>query len=101
MSFRFCANARVDCERGLSLPSRLIGRPMTSPTTFCAVIISASAALSFWNLVRRISKAGLANDQPASHSAVPIVLVPTSRPISRPPFGSASRNCAGETVIIA
>src|SRR3546814_9812491 len=60
---------------------------------------SASAALSFVNLVRVMVCAGLAMVQRASHRARPMVFVPTSNPINRPPVGSTARNSSLAVVI--
>src|SRR3546814_13279515 len=63
--------------------------------------VTFSRSRSAENLPRFISSAAVAIVQPASHSATPIVFVPTSSPISLPPPGRASRKARTVMVIIA
>jgi putative Holliday junction resolvase len=46
------AKARVDCARGPSLPSMLIGSPSTNPTTLRSVAILSRAAVSALKALR-------------------------------------------------
>ena len=55
---RLRAKARTDWVRGLSLPSRLSGRPTTSPAMLSRSMKAVSAARSAVNLVRRMVSAG-------------------------------------------
>jgi len=95
------AKARLDWLRGLSLPSMLMGSPITIPAVGRVASAACNLALSLANLLRTISSAGEAKLHPASQKAVPIVLLPISRPIRTPPSGSASRNSAALVVINA
>src|SRR5690606_29389149 len=52
------------------------------------------------NLPRRIVRSGVAKLHPASHSATPIVFVPTSSPARRPPSGSAAAKSGARVEII-
>src|SRR5690606_21863743 len=97
---RLRAKARTDWVRGLSLPSMLSGSPTTNPTTDCAATSAFSASRSAANFLRMIVLSGVAKLHPASQSAVPIVLVPTSSPARRPPPGSARAKSEGAVVII-
>jgi len=72
-----------------------------TPFTLSDAMSFSSFALSAANFLRWIRVAGLAIVQPESHSAVPIVFVPTSRPSSRQLSGSAARNSAVLVAIIA
>ena len=94
------AKARLDWLRGLSLPSMFSGRPTTMPLVGRVAIAAVSATLSLENLVRLMRSAGDANVQPASQNAVPMVLLPMSRPSRTPPSGNASRKSAMAPKII-
>ena len=79
----------------------LSGRPTTSPATLWAALKALSASRSLVNLLRRMVSAGPAKLQPASHSDKPMVLVPTSRPVSTPASGKAAAKSATDAVIKA
>ena len=79
---------------GCRRPGSINGRPITAPPTSCRstseqsrhVVAKAPAA-------DRVERAG--DDVPRVDSARPIVLVPTSSPISRVPVGTAAFSAAG------
>src|SRR5690348_7704039 len=82
-SSRFFANCRTDWQRGPSVPSIASGQPITKPPTPCFSTCRASAAASSRKRVRRIVSNGVAIVRRVSERAIPIVFVPTSRPIKR------------------
>src|SRR6266404_1656595 len=81
------AKARVDCARGPSLPSMLMGRPSTKPTTLRSLDIASSRAASALNALRWIVSTPVASRRSGSDTATPMVLVPRSRPIRAPRSG--------------
>ena len=84
---RFRAKARVDCARGPSVPSMLIGNPSTIPV---ARRSAASARIRFasrLNRVRAIVSTGAAIRRSGSLTETPTVLLPRSRPSSAPSSG--------------
>src|SRR5882672_1284218 len=83
------ANCRTDWQRGPSLPSMLSGKPIASAMISCFFANSASAARSATSLPRFKVVSGVASMRSASDVATPIVLVPTSRAISRPSGANA------------
>src|SRR6266404_1243249 len=81
------AKARVDCARGPSLPSMLMGRPSTKPTALRSPDIASSRAASALNALRWIVSTPVASRRSGSDTATPMVLVPRSRPIRAPRSG--------------
>ena len=83
------AKARVDCARGPSEPSMLIGRPSTKPAARRSAA-SARTALRVGRegLARSTVVTPVASRRSGSLTATPMVLVPRSRPISAPRAGS-------------
>ena len=68
---------------------------MTSPPAPWVSASEKSRAISSANRRRRIVSSGVAMTRRVSDKATPIVLVPTSSPISRMPAGTASRSSTG------
>jgi hypothetical protein len=87
---RLRAKARVDWQRGPSVPSMLSGNPITSPAISRARAISISRPASAVNFVRRTVSSGEATDRIRSDTATPIVFSPKSRPMRAPTAGSAA-----------
>src|SRR5438874_3358837 len=84
---KFRAKARVDCARGPSLPSMLMGRPSTKPTALRSPDIESSRAASALNALRWMVSTPVASRRSGSDTATPMVLVPRSRPIRAPRSG--------------
>src|SRR5262249_54185787 len=86
--------ARVDCARGPSLPSMLIGSPSTNPAAFRSEAIASSRAASSLNALRWMVSTPVASLRSGSETATPMVLVPRSRPTSAPRAG----HCWGASI---
>src|SRR5882762_5128860 len=83
------AKARVDCARGPSLPSMLIGRPSTMPTAERSAASPSSVFASAVKALRWMVVTPAARRRSGSLDATPMVLVPRSSPISAPRAGSS------------
>ena len=81
------AKARVDCARGPSLPSMLMGSPSTKPTALRSPDIASSRAASALNALRWSVSTPVASRRSGSETATPMVLVPRSRPTRAPRSG--------------
>ena len=77
---RLRAKARLDWQRGPSVPSMFTGRPMTTPPAERLSMSLNRALASSVNLVLRINSSGVATVRVASLTATPIVFSPRSRP---------------------
>jgi len=80
---KFRAKARVDWQRGPSVPSMLTGSPSTMRPMFSAAMIASSRSASWVNFLRAMVSMGVAMARVRSLVATPMVLVPRSSPISR------------------
>src|SRR4051812_7246974 len=87
---RLRAKARVDCARGPSLESMLIGRPSTKPTALRSPAMATSRAASALKALRRIVSTPVASLRSGSDTATPMVLVPKSSPTSAPRSGQCA-----------
>ena len=81
------AKARVDCARGPSEPSMLIGRPSTKPIALRSAASASSRLASVVNFLRATVSTPVASLRSGSLAATPMVLVPRSSPISAPRAG--------------
>src|SRR5438270_8605651 len=84
------AKARVDCARGPSLPSMLMGSPSTKPTALRSPAIVSSRAASDLKALRCKVSTPVASRRSGSETATPMVLVPKSRPTSAPRSGQCA-----------
>src|SRR5579872_153184 len=87
---KFRAKARVDCARGPSLPSMLMGSPSTKPTAARSVAIAIRRAASSLNALRAMVLTPVASRRSGSDAATPMVLLPRSSPISAPRAGQCA-----------
>ena len=78
---KFLAKALVAWHLGPSLPSIFIGSPSIIPPVSVELKIISNASQSSPNFFRFIVSRGVATDQRVSETAIPIVLVPKSKPI--------------------
>ena len=83
------AKARVDCARGPSEPSMLIGRPSTKPTALRSAASASTRWASAVKALRAMVSTPVASRRSGSLTATPMVLVPRSSPISDPRAGSS------------
>ncbi len=81
------AKARVDCARGPSEPSMLIGRPRTKPTAARSLASASRRLASAVKFLRATVSTPVASLRSGSLTATPMVLVPRSSPISAPRAG--------------
>src|SRR5882757_4189378 len=84
------ANARVDCARGPSLPSMLMGKPSTKPTALRSPASASTRAASTLKALRWMVSTPVASRRSGLDTATPIVLVPRSSPISAPRSGQCA-----------
>ena len=84
---------------GPSLPSILMGQPITKPPTFSFSTISIMRATSFLNLVRCKVSTGVATICIVSDKARPIVLVPGSMPKRRWPVFNSDLSSDTDTIL--
>src|SRR3982075_856175 len=84
------AKARVDCARGPSLASMLMGRPSTKPTALRSPAIASRRAASTLKAERWMVSTPVASRRSGSDTATPMVLVPKSSPTSAPRSGQCA-----------
>src|SRR5467141_1955740 len=84
------AKARVDCARGPSLASMLMGRPSTKPTALRSRATARRRAASDLKALRWMVSTPVASLRSGSDTATPMVLVPKSRPTSAPRSGQCA-----------
>src|SRR5882757_1013875 len=83
------AKARVDCARGPSLPSMLMGRPSTKPAALRSAASIRRRVASAAKVLRVMVSTPVARRRSGSLDATPMVLVPRSSPISAPRAGNS------------
>src|SRR5882762_2150014 len=86
---RLRAKAPVDCARGPSLPSMLMGRPSTKPAALRSAASIRRRVASAAKVLRVMVSTPVARRRSGSLDATPMVLVPRSSPISAPRAGNS------------
>ena len=89
---KFLAKALVAWHLGPSLPSIFIGSPSIIPPASVELKTVCNASQSMPNFFRLIVSLGVATVQSVSETAIPIVLVPKSNPISDLNLGNSDAN---------
>src|ERR1700716_3487981 len=84
------AKARVDCARGPSLASMLMGRPSTKPKALRSPAMASRRAASALKALRWMVSTPVASLRSGSDTATPMVLVPRSSPTSAPRSGQCA-----------